>query len=104
MQISIRNKPAVDALLKAREKIANGWTKGSRWRTTKDGDLYCAIGPLDEESNLDVRGIARGLLSKAMANKGIVYGIIEFNDRPSTTKQDVLDLYDDAIALAEMDP
>lgn len=115
---------ATDFLKTARDLIADPerWTKGAYARH-RDGELcaiedkgacqWCAIGALfwatdvadtdeaDEEiEDISTERFAMGMLYDATCALGARGGVAEFNDAPERTHEEVMALYDKAIALA----
>ena len=102
----------IEALKTARELISQGWTQGQYVRRDAITPAYCVIGPLGPaiggfpgdganpyapDSGKPIRAYLRahGL---ELCN---VKSLYIWNDHPDRTKEDVLDLYDRAIALCE---
>lgn len=101
-----------EALEKARALIAQGWTKGSfardasgiaRNARSHSAVSFCAIGalihavtPSDYFQSLE----CEDLLDQALPD-GYEEGIICYNDAEGRTQEDILALYDRAIARAK---
>ncbi len=101
------NDPVLNLLREGRARIVRGWTKGSFARNRSgrlvlswhvDAKKWCAMGALNAEGppfgNVQA---ALDFLSRVLPRN--LGSVDVFNDAPETTKQDVLDLYDRAIAL-----
>jgi len=73
------------ALMNGRRRIERGWCQGVLNR----GDEVCAIGAMKDHIALEMLMEAHGKT-----------GLIDWNDEPGRTKEDVLELYDRAIALS----
>lgn len=88
-------------LIDGRARVARGWCK-DRLRS-EYGDV-CAIGALYPGSLSDrspeLEAAAR-LLGECLG--GPVYAVSPYNDLPSTTKADILSLYDRAIEKSRSD-
>lgn len=96
------SKSVVDALIEARGLIEIGWIKGWARRVVNGGACYCALGAIGEtDTTLDDY---RGALDFVYAALPVGYtSIARFNDYHTTTKADVLALYDRAIKAAKAD-
>lgn len=86
-----------ELLGEARDELAMGWTKGAY---SHNGSV-CAVGAIERVAlrTMDVVAAARAQAEVDRLAREI-YGdsrVQEFNDRYSTSKQDVLDLFDKAI-------
>lgn len=91
----------VEVLQEARKRIQGGWIKGSLMRKNprvKQGISYCLVGGVGLLGHPDKTLDARIALRRAL---GTGQSLMTFNDRSTTTKKDVLNLIDWAIALAE---
>lgn len=87
-----------ELLGEARDELANGWTQGTY--ATSQGSV-CAVGAIERAAlrNMDIvaAGKAQQEINRLTQE---IYGdsrVQVFNDRPGTTKQDVLDLFDKCI-------
>jgi hypothetical protein len=101
----------LDVLIAARAEVAKGWAKGADYAgwTSSEGGV-CAMGGIyrsaktDECRYADLYGAAASALAPHVpADFECAYYsgpamVGEFNDHPSTTKADVLALFDRAIA------
>ena len=83
----------VQDLMKGRQRIVENWAKGCGLNSPSDG--YCAVSAIDYDGS---RSSAHRLLNRSLPEGQ--RSIHRYNDHPTTTKQDILDLYDRAIALA----
>lgn len=88
-----------DDLRAARALVERGWFKG--WLT--DGQRVCAVGALNIACNGSAAGIPlddweRRDAAAALLRQHLTQEIAYFNDDPETTKQDVLNLFDKALA------
>jgi hypothetical protein len=94
----------VQALLDARALVAVGWSQGWDWK--RDDDGCCALQALFRVTRRAPGSVGLGHPYSAATHylqKALGQGkksVIAFNDAPTTTKADVLALYDRAIALA----
>jgi hypothetical protein len=75
------------ALIRGRRRIEAGWCQGVM-RTRK---AVCAVGAVSSDDK------ALRMLHRAFGRQG---GLPDWNDEPTRTKDDVLSLYDRAIALS----
>jgi len=100
----------IELLQRARTKIEGGWIKGWFARDKKGkrvsvGDSaacnFCLSGALYDDKNWlpEVEVTSRRYLVRSLPKD--YDNIVGFNDDPKTTKQMVLDLIDEAIAIAE---
>lgn len=117
---------AVEVLTKARALIEKGWTQGTNARQknnretspqSKTACKFCAIGAMVREANLeslfsrDRRSLATRLdhaLAKVHPEfipdeDNSLRAIAQFNDLPTTTKEQILEVYDHAIRQASAD-
>jgi len=84
----------VQDLMNGRQRIIEKWGKGCGL-SPPDGDLVCALSAvLDAKNQQDLMGLFRRALPLGEPS------VHRYNDHPTTTKQDILGLYDRAIALA----
>jgi len=84
----------VQDLMNGRQRIVENWGKGCGL-SPPDGDLVCALSAvLDAKNQWDLMGFLRDALPLGQSS------IYRYNDHPTTTKQDILGLYDRAIGLA----
>lgn len=116
--MSKRNtKRAIKILRDARALIAKNWTMGKLEKAIGNGEYaFCAVGALnkayagdarttiDEYANMrwfshsDAYNLAFESLTKhTIVNDSPYWGIVYFNDAPTTTQDDVLDVFDNAI-------
>jgi hypothetical protein len=91
------NSTIADDLKAARALIEKGWCKDA----LRLGNTYCAIGALSKVTEGDVyactsRGDAAYHAVRKMLPAGV--DIADFNNAPETTRQDVLNLFDKALA------
>ena len=83
----------VQDLMNARQLIVEKWAKGCGLSAPAEG--YCALTALRDGGNpQDLMQLLRGSLTVGQPS---IHG---YNDHPTTTKQDILDLYDRAISRA----
>jgi hypothetical protein len=93
-----------DLLIAARAKIEAGWCKGTLFMLLWGKPHFCAAGALDtclfpgDES--PEHALLRACLPHGVPN-GRFENVAMFNDLPATSMQDVLDLYDRAIAAVD---
>ena len=93
----------LSVLRRGRERIANGyWTQGISCERINGRYFYCAIGALGG-TNTETSCRALDLLSSCVPSRyrGSVIG---YNDAKSRTRQQVVRLFDRAIAKAEKRP
>lgn len=97
----------VDILIAARALIKCAWTKKALQRTDFYPAQYCAAGAIrhaatnrDMLRSWELRDAAEDELRKYLPPhyREYKYGIARFNDAETTTKQDILNLFDKAIA------
>ncbi len=104
-----KDNPVLRLLREGRARIRKGWTKGAFARDRagrsvqswhEEAKEWCALGALNADGPpfVDAWSAARYLKRSLLGKENHVDS---FNDRDVTTKQDVLDLYDRAIALCE---
>jgi len=95
-----------DTLRRAKQNIIDkGWRQGSRWIGNIPQRPGCCAFDAFELFNTQI-GNANGAIAKlveAMGVPGINDGIV-WNDTPGRTVDEVLAVYDKAIALAEAAP
>lgn len=102
------SKTVVEQLIDTRALIAHGWTKGAWSRKVFGRQCYCLSGALIKASVGEITwlsGRARDIVtdeaSAVARQRGDMSGsMIDFNDRPSTSKADVLAVLDRAILKA----
>lgn len=111
------NTEAIKTLTKARALVEKGWVKGYEhidagelnWLTNEISPVesYCAIGAIrkadgpGEESAFDLIRQAIGDLFYGGKKRVGESGILRFNDRKKTTKEDVVAAFDKALELAQ---
>lgn len=84
-------------LRRARSYIEQGWCKG---RLEDDDGNVCMYGAIERASPRRKRG-PYDLIRKAVFDAGWIDEASTFNDYKSTTKSDVLAVFDRAIVMAE---
>lgn len=96
-------------LERAKCLIERGWCQGTYARDDRGFSVptdfrtatcFCTLGALFRSAGVDDEKSftrARASLDKVVARRGFTY-IPEFNDDPSTAKEDVLSAFDEAIA------
>lgn len=93
LRLEVMDELAV--LEKARALVAGGWTQGTwervSWSKRGPKKCYCSLGALRA-----VCGML--LLGTEKLNEAAGEGIVTFNDKRSTTKRDVLAVFDKAIS------
>lgn len=92
---AVVEKPAVQALLDGRAKIAKGWCQGSFSIDRPEcfgGAAYCSLGAVGRFNK-----VALYLCSSLPPDSN---GLVSYNDAPGRTQDDILALYDRAIFLA----
>lgn len=116
--MSKRNtKRAIKILRDARFLIAKNWIKGRMEKAIGNGEYaYCTVGALNKAytgdaqttvdeyvnmhwfSHLDAYNLAfESLKNHATVNDSPYWGLVYFNDAPTTTQADVLNAFDNAI-------
>lgn len=98
----------LQTLKTARRLLADvGWCQFEiRHRDSEEITAYCAIGALYAATNLefnkDFRSAQR-VLENLLPPNGIfrISSVVMFNDDPDRTKDEILDLFDRAIAVVE---
>lgn len=101
----------VEILKKARRLIARGWVKGTFLERDAKGRLcYCASGAVRRAAGDGFDNDKGTYLACEVAPPADVWSllntvagknIVSFNDDDTTTKRDVLNVFDQAILLAE---
>src|SRR4051794_29615462 len=93
----------IDKLIAARAEVERGWCK--YYLTNHATGNVCAVGALYRAAGEDVSAPSGGGLKTVKALRRILQDALGparlvtcFNDHPSTTKADVIALYDRAIA------
>lgn len=104
-----------EVLEQALLKIRKGWTKGVLRRVTDDGvTLWCAWGAILEVTEerewplvrtIEVTEVADDMLYRALPADWQIGGntggaVSAYNDRPDTTQEDMIKLFERAIDLA----
>lgn len=94
--------PVVEVLRAAREKVANGWTKGTYRIVLESGCLYCADGailwsggPSVDECHSRAERFLRQVIG------GDRTSVVKWNDAPERTQEEVVNAFTKAIELAE---
>lgn len=102
----------VEVLTEARRKIAEvGWCKGNFVARDEEGKIcaYCAYGAISWSIPLELSqpvrvGVSEGAIGKLKevlrAEHGFDDYIAEWNDAEGRTKEEVIDLFDEALARA----
>lgn len=85
----------VQYLMDGRQRIVENWAKGCGLNSPDSG--YCALSALRGDTRDCFDALFKFLRLALPAGRISIY---RYNDAPTTTKQDILDLYDRAIALA----
>jgi hypothetical protein len=108
----------VDLLRSMRKKIATGWTQGCSARN-RDGHpvvpnsesacQWCLIGSMTADMTLlnaagaaHVRARAYRILGQLLNNRNESEDLASYNDHPLRTRESVLELLDEGIAMAEL--
>lgn len=115
-------KTTIEILKDARALVAAGWIKGTfRTKRGEGAPCYCAMGAVraaagyytvidsppvssadydkfDRRLKEITAGVRPALACEIIASTGYHNGVPYFNDRDSTTKEDVLEVFDKAIA------
>lgn len=94
--------PLVEGLMRARSYVDGGWCQGSLSVIADDGQRFCAIGALTKAFDILEDEYIRAVthLERAVAFTHPPFSVIGFNDRPDTTKADILAMFDRAIQSA----
>jgi hypothetical protein len=94
-------RQVLQVLVGARKRIEDPsrWTKG-RFRQVKDGHAcYCALGAVRaSRAPHYLKAEAMGRLEKVLSHRVGHWNIVNFNDREATTHEQVLEVFDQAIA------
>jgi hypothetical protein len=89
--------PLVLMLQAARSKIEQGWCQGAMRQRGK----VCMFGALSHEDDGSLSRAAAEVLLAAIHSRGYSHGqVTAFNDAAGRTKEQVLEVYDAAIARA----
>lgn len=96
----------LELLIKAREKIRQGWTQNVSARNSDNYPVnvdaleavaWCALGAIwAVRGTYETQDDAERELCKTI-DREYAYSIAEWNDKPGRTKEEVLDLYDRTI-------
>lgn len=109
---------ALKVLRKARDALAKGWTQG-HWALNKNGDevesispeacFFCTIGAVDHALGnaseaifcevFEIQNFLVSSLPDSCKRREDSDDLIDYNDHPDTTHEDVLALFDRAIGL-----
>ncbi len=97
--------PRIEALQRARERIAVGWVQGYEvyardhwWQFWRAKEKVCALGAIsDNDDGIYADGELLVLLHALGTPFGDSDDLTEWNDEPGRTQADVLALYDRAI-------
>lgn len=94
---------ALDVLVEGRRRIVAGWNKGMIKSCRDDGSpTYCARGATVADYNMtDTTPMFEALMFLHREVPSRYEGLVDYNDRSQTTKEDILALYDRAIASAQ---
>ena len=88
--------PVTEMLIKGRQRVQNGWSQ----HIMRQRGAVCMIGSLTI-TDYEVFAVAEQLILEAIQELGYYYSsIVAFNDDLPRTKQEVLEVYDAAIALS----
>lgn len=99
-------KTVKQVLIDSRARIEQGWGQ-EKYRREDDGPKYCAIGAIIhdgdclilDDASYELRSRAERCIADALPGEDNSYNdVIVYNDSPDTTKEDILKLYDAAIA------
>lgn len=98
-RVEVKVSGVVALLMAARETlVVHGWTQGAY----RKGNAFCAVGALafnDYSASGDTVEKAKGILAKTlMVREGWALSVSSWNDTPERTKEEVLALFDEAIA------
>ena len=90
-------------LIEARKLIAQGWTQGEYKRVVNGVECWCISGAIRQAAPYDdPRGLEFVALLRALRDDDFYLSssskLIEWNDAPDRTQEDVLALIDRAIA------
>lgn len=103
----------VELLKGARALIANGWTqrrmaenaaRAPRLASAIDACHFCMVGALSRAA--DDAGIDSGdlLTARGFLEARVPGHIVDWNDDPERTQDEVIEVFDEAIAAAEVTP
>lgn len=98
--------PAVRGLIDARMKIVTGWCQGSEALGGKKHCAMTAFNGSDRSDWVPALDYLHQALPDEWRQKPYISNtlkFVRFNDDPTTTKQDVLDWFDRAIAFAALE-
>lgn len=84
--------PVVSLLMRGRERVVDGWWQAGKVRV---GTVVCAVDALIRTDDLM---LGYPYLARALPAPWTV--VTKYNDHLTTTKADILSLYDRAIAMA----
>ncbi len=88
--------PVTQMLMDGRQRVQNGWSQ----RIMRRRGSVCMIGSLTI-TDYEVYRIAEELILEAIHGLAYAYSsVVAFNDDPYRTKEQVLEVYDTAIALS----
>jgi hypothetical protein len=88
--------PVTHMLMDGRQRVQNGWSQG----VMRQRGSACMIGSLTI-TDYEVFAVAENLMIEAIHELGYPYSsIVPFNDDLRRTKEQVLEVYDTAIALS----
>ena len=101
-------KTVLDVLMEGRAKVMKGWCQGSSAQNDANEALqvyspaatqWCIVGAVNSSSpdNMGTWLLALEVL-RSVNHIDPIRGIVHWNDDPKTTKRDVLDAFDKAIA------
>ncbi len=92
---AVETDELLNTLLKGRARIVGGWCKGAY---NAGGDAYCMHGAVAGDERLYER--ARDFLAEHLPSsvERFCLPCMRFNDAPDTTKEDVVAVFDRAIA------
>lgn len=100
----------LEALRGGRERILRGWTKGDYARDAAGTNVaaddptatcWCAVGAVDAAAgDANVAFLAGNVLATGLQGPWARLCVTTFNDAPTTTRDDVVALFDHAIAEA----
>jgi hypothetical protein len=88
--------PVTQMLMDGRQRVQNGWSQ----RIMRRRGSVCMIGSLTI-TDYEVYCIAEEFILEAIHGLGYAYSsVVAFNDDPFRTKEQVLEVYETAIALS----
>lgn len=101
--MAITNKCILECLVKAKEKLKKGWCQRtyavnkygvSTAAESKDAAKFCALGSIYASTK---SGLLAAKCRICLSRQIEKYNIAQFNDKPTTKKEDVIKVFNKAI-------